>query len=466
MNRSPVTIEWVGDREVQEDRTWDELEVEGSFMSKPFKPGDCVKIPDGRIGRVREVKGSQYKVRVRRKTSDTHQFLQLSAGELVRVECPEGWMSPEGYVRYLDTTLAKMRQRDCEETETRGRTQMIGTSMPDPAIVFDLLEAFRRSKTMFAAVSLGIFDALEREASSIDELARKLEVNADALERLLDACVGLQLLTKRHDLYENTEVASAYLVTASPQRLIGYVNYSNDVLWNLWGHLEDAVREGTHRWQQTYGLDGPIFSHFFRTEDAKREFLMGMHGLGTISSPQVVTAFDLSPFRRMIDLGGATGHLAIAACERWPELRAVVFDLPDALPLAREIIGASSVADRVDLMAGDFFNDPLPEGDLFALGRILHDWTEEKILRLLERIYDRLPEHGAVLIVEKLLLDDKTGPRSAQMQSLNMLVCTEGKERTLGEYESLLKQVGFEEVISCRTNSPLDAIVARKASGR
>jgi hypothetical protein len=81
-------------------------------MEMAFVVGDCVKTPDGRIGRVREVVGSRYKVRVQRKTSKTHQFLKLSGEELERVECPKGWMSPEGYVRYLDATLAKMRQRE------------------------------------------------------------------------------------------------------------------------------------------------------------------------------------------------------------------------------------------------------------------------------------------------------------------------------------------------------------------
>jgi len=80
-------------------------------MAGPFKVGDCVRIPDGRTGRVREVEGRRYKVRVRRKTSQTHQFLTFAAEDLERVDCPKGWMSPEGYVRYLDATLAKMRQR-------------------------------------------------------------------------------------------------------------------------------------------------------------------------------------------------------------------------------------------------------------------------------------------------------------------------------------------------------------------
>src|SRR5947209_10526113 len=196
---------------------------------------------------------------------------------------------------------------------------------PDPAVVLDLLEAFRRSKTMFAAVALGVFDALENGPRPLAELAQELFANSDALERLLDACVGLQLLKRSEAGYENTPAAAAYLCTSSPRRLTGYVGWSNAVMWKLWAHLEDAVREGTHRWKQAYGWDGPIFEHFFRDEASKREFTMGMHGYGLISSPHVVAAFDLGKFQRLIDLGGATGHLAIAACRRYLNLRAVVF---------------------------------------------------------------------------------------------------------------------------------------------
>jgi acetylserotonin N-methyltransferase len=335
-------------------------------------------------------------------------------------------------------------------------------TQPDPGAVLDLLTAFRSSKVMFAAVSLGVFDALVDGPKDLGYLANKLAANADALERLLDACVGLELLDRYSGAYTNTPAAATYLCKSSPHRLTGYIRYSNDVMWKMWQHLEDAVREGTNRWKQTFGWDGPIFANFFRTEEAKREFLIGMHGQGCLSSPQVVTAFDLSRFQRLVDLGGATGHLAIAACQRYPNLRAVVFDLPDAVPLAREMISASKMADRIEVVAGDFFADALPPGDLYALGRILHDWNEEKIERLLTRIQQSLPLHGAILIAEKLLLEDKSGPRWAQLQNLNMLTCTEGKERTLTEYEALLGRVGFGDVKGYRTNSPLDAVMGVK----
>jgi hypothetical protein len=80
-------------------------------MAKAVRVGDCVRIPDGRLGRVREVSGGKCRVRVRRTTSATHQFLTFAGKDLKRADCPKGWMSPEGYARYLRVTLAKMRQR-------------------------------------------------------------------------------------------------------------------------------------------------------------------------------------------------------------------------------------------------------------------------------------------------------------------------------------------------------------------
>jgi len=175
-----------------------------------------------------------------------------------------------------------------------------------------------------------------------------------------------------------------------------------------------------------------------------------------------VNAFDLSRFQILADLGGATGHLTIAACQRYGHLKGIVFDLPHALGLAKSIVSQSGVANRIQVLGGDFFQDDLPAADLFALGRIVHDWNEEKIALLLKRIYDALPIGGGLLIGEKILWEDRTGPRWALMQSLNMIVCTEGRERTLAQYSELLQDAGFQSVEAFRTSVPLDAILAIK----
>jgi acetylserotonin O-methyltransferase len=315
--------------------------------------------------------------------------------------------------------------------------------MNDPAPILELIDAFRRSKTMFTAVSLGIFDGKRPEGAAMD--------------RLLEACVGLGLLTKHADEFVNTPLADEYLARSSPRTLSGYIRYSNDVLYLLWEHLDDAVIEGTNRWKQTFGTEGGLFSQFFRTPEAQRDFLMGMNGFGMISSPAVIAAFDLSRFTSLVDLGGATGHLALAARDKYPAMKATLFDLPSVIEMAKEHVG-----DRVSLVPGDFFVDPLPAADLYAVGRILHDWTEAKIAALLERIFAALPDGGGLLIAEKLLREDRSGSVTTQVQSLNMLVCTEGRERTLSEYTALLRAAGFRDISGRITGAPVDAILALK----
>jgi acetylserotonin N-methyltransferase len=335
--------------------------------------------------------------------------------------------------------------------------------LPHPGPVLDLIDAFRASKTMFTAVALGVFDLLESGARTAPDAASAIGANPEALERLLEACATLAFLEKRGETFTNSPLASTYLATSSPHSLAGYIRYSDQVLYPMWAHFDDAVREGTPRWEQTFHIaQGAIFEGFFRTPEAMRTFLMGMHGFGMLASGAVVRAFDLSRFHCMADLGGATGHLLAAACDCYPRMMGLLFELPRVIPFAQELLDGSPAGARIEYIAGDFFTDPLPRADLYALGRILHDWNEEKIGRLLERIVDALPAGGGVLIAEKLFDDDHSGPLHVHMQSLNMLVCTEGRERSLPEYRKLLLDAGFSQVDGARTGQPVDAILAVK----
>ena len=331
---------------------------------------------------------------------------------------------------------------------------------PDPAPVVDLIEAFRRSKTMFTALGMGVFDRLHGAAENAATLASAVGANPDAMERLLDACACLDLLEKRGQTYTNTPLADAYLFSGSPISLCGYIRYSDAATYRCWTYLEDAVREGTHRWKQTFGHEGQIFDSFFVTEASKRDFLRAMHGFGMLASPKVVTAFDLSRFQKIVDLGGASGHLCITACETYPQMRGVVFDLPKVTWYAREHVANSAARERLEVVDGDFFHDELPAADLYAVGRILHDWSEPKIDRILARIAERLPPGGGLLVAEKLLNENGVGPIGANMQSLNMLVLCEGKERSVSQYRRILERAGFTDVEGRRTGAYLDAVLA------
>ena len=128
---------------------------------------------------------------------------------------------------------------------------------PSPVRVLELIDAFRRSKTMFAAVALGVFDRVPVDCAT---LAGELGAHPDALERLLDACVGLKLLRKEGLVYRNRPVAETYLRRSSPHSMTGYILYSNSALFRMWANLEDALREGTPRWEQTFGGRGALFA--------------------------------------------------------------------------------------------------------------------------------------------------------------------------------------------------------------
>jgi acetylserotonin N-methyltransferase len=333
---------------------------------------------------------------------------------------------------------------------------------PDAALILDLVEAFRRSKTMFTAVQLGLFDALADSPQTLPALARQLLLNEGALLRLLSGCVALGLLHNQDGTYFNTPASTRLLTSASPDTLAGYIRYSDQSLYPLWGHLEDAVRTGSNRWEQVFGSRTALFDHYFRNETSAASFIGGMHAFGQIASRRIAEAFDLSPFRHLVDLGGATGHLCVAVCTAWPHLQATVLDLPAVEKYAVQYISTTPVAGQIQFLASDFFAAPLPPADLYALGRILHDWTSEKISRLLDKIIAGLPQGGGLLIAETLLADDKSGPLYSAMQDLNMLVCTEGRERTRAEYSLLLRAAGFNSVNFKETGSLVDAILAIK----
>ncbi len=311
------------------------------------------------------------------------------------------------------------------------------SAMTTSNIVLDLIEAFRRSKTMFAAVEAR---HLRRPA------ARRITRNSTAL---LDACVALGLLEKQGDAYVNTPDAEKYLRSDSPDTITGYINYSNDALYAMLGHLEDAVREGTPRWKQTFGIEGGIFSGFFRTEEAQARIPEGHARLRTHQ-------FARGGRRRSTSAGFIAWWIWAARAAIWPKPRANA---------TRSFRPQCSICPRSrrlypGTIAGDFFTDPLPPADLYSAGPHPARLVGRKDARCCWRkIYAALPAGGGLLIAEKLLEPHYV---SAHMQSLNMLVAAEGRERSAAEYAALLRTAGFTDVQSRVTGAPVDATLALK----
>ena len=171
-----------------------------------------------------------------------------------------------------------------------------------------------------------------------------------------------------------------YLRSNSPDSLTGYIHYSNEALYPMWAHLEDAVREGTPRWKQTFGTEGGIFSGFFHRSTTKLEFLKGMHGFGRISSPAVAAAFDLGRFHRLIDLGGrkrSSGRRGARALSPNADRRYSIFPKWPSSTRARSQATSSPTRYRRRIST--------------ALDEYLHDWSGQNIHPLLAELHAALP---------------------------------------------------------------------------
>ncbi|XP_055124365.1 acetylserotonin O-methyltransferase isoform X2 [Symphalangus syndactylus] len=332
----------------------------------------------------------------------------------------------------------------------------------------DYANGFMVSQVLFTACELGVFDLLAKAAGPLDVVAVAAGVGASShgTDLLLDICVSLKLLKVetrgRKAFYQNTELSSAYLTTVSPTSQCSMLKYMGRTSYRCWGHLADAVREGKNQYLETFGVPAEeLFTAIYRSEGERLQFMQALQEVWSVNGRSVLTAFDLSVFPLMCDLGGGSGALAKECVSLYPRCKVTIFDIPEVVQTAKQHFSFQD-EEQIDFQEGDFFKDPLPEADLYILARILHDWADGKCSHLLESIYHTCKPGGGILVIESLLDEDRRGPLLTQLYSLNMLVQTEGQERTPTHYHTLLSSAGFRDFQFKKTGAIYDAILARK----
>ncbi|NWW79182.1 ASMT methyltransferase, partial [Climacteris rufus] len=337
-----------------------------------------------------------------------------------------------------------------------------------PQIIIQYSSGFLVSKVMFTACELGVFDLLLESGKplSSDAIAAFLGASTMGMERLLDACVGLKLLavevTQEGALYRNTEISNVYLTKSSPKSQYHIMMYYSNTVYLCWQYLADAVREGRNQYERAFGISSKDpFGTMYRSDEEMLKFMAGQNSVWSICGRDVLAAFDLSPFTQVCDLGGGGGALARECVSLYPKATITIYDLPKVVQVAKEQF-VSPEERQIAFHAGDFFNDSIPEAELYILSKILHDWNDDKCKELLAKVYKSCKPGGGVLLVESLLNEDKSGPVETQLYSMNMLVQTEGKERTAAEYSKLLEAAGFGMVQVKRTGKLYDAVLGRK----
>uniref|UniRef100_UPI00398F7F3B probable bifunctional dTTP/UTP pyrophosphatase/methyltransferase protein n=1 Tax=Pristiophorus japonicus TaxID=55135 RepID=UPI00398F7F3B len=173
-----------------------------------------------------------------------------------------------------------------------------------------------------------------------------------------------------------------------------------------------------------------------------------------------VTSGSQSQSGSSYNLQRCTGVLAYEITNAYQDMTVIVFDLPQVLE--KHFQPQSQNLGRISFRKGNFFTDDLPEAELYILLNILHYWTEDKVNLLLSRLSQACKPGCGLLLAELVLYDRKTKPSGAVLQSLNMLMQSEGKERSGSEYRKLLHKHGFVNVQIKHAGTFLDAILCIK----
>ncbi|KAM6955754.1 putative bifunctional dTTP/UTP pyrophosphatase/methyltransferase protein isoform 1-T2 [Lycodopsis pacificus] len=333
--------------------------------------------------------------------------------------------------------------------------------------IVDLMDGFKASKALFTASKMCVFDLLQsRPGLDAAQVAQEIKASVKGTQCLLEACVSLGLLrskvrTCKKPVFENTDLASRFLLTDAPCSLRGYIQHCNDTVWPLFSHLESAVWEGANQREKAFGKTSTdMFQDtFYKRQEVQLRFMNAMHSIAKVTGQAVATAFDLSRFKTACDLGGCTGAMAYEFTKAHPGLSVTVFDLPAVVEMS-EHFHPLHTDNRMSFVGGDFFKDELPKADLYILARILHDWPDETVHILLSKIADACSPGCGLLLSEIFLDEDRGGPRRGLLQALSM---SEGSQRSAAEYGLLLKSHGFTTVHVRHTDSLLDAILCIKA---
>jgi len=281
---------------------------------------------------------------------------------------------------------------------------------------------------------MGVFPALGEAALTAAEVAERCDARPRSMALLLNVCVALGFLRKEGDRYTNGPEAIETLIPGKTAYLGDAIKHQ-EWLWNVWTHLEEAVRTNRPVRQRAQPLAGADW----------REFSLAMHNRAMRSGPILAEALDLSDKRQLLDCGGGVGTYSLFLARRFPRLRAIVFDLPETTKLAEEVIAEFGLTDRVTTRAGDYLADDLGEAhDVVLLSAVLHSMGPDGCRALLAKCHRSLVSGGWLVVHEGLIDPEGISPLQAALFSLNMLVNTgEGRSYSETEITALMRETGF-----------------------
>ena len=300
-------------------------------------------------------------------------------------------------------------------------------------------------QALYVAAELGIADLLKDGPQHSAELSHATGAHARSLHRLLRALASLDVLEERDDgRFALTSVGEQLRSDVSTSLRAAVIFYGGRRHWAAWSQLLDSVKSG----RPAFGTssDDPFLAMWARSPEGARVFHEAMAALTEPVMASLIAAYDFSSIGTLVDVGGGYGMLLRGILNANPQMRGILFDIGPVIESARVRFDAAGLAGRCELIAGNVFDTIPTGGDAYILKWILHDWNDERSTAILTNCHGAMRGNGTLLLVERIVPQRaEPTPQAATkfLSDLNMLLLSEGGERTEEEYRALLAAAGF-----------------------
>jgi len=328
-----------------------------------------------------------------------------------------------------------------------------------------LTRAYRVGQIIRTAALFGVYDLLADEPLRAEQVAGRVGAAVDPMRRLLRTLVALDVLRESDGTFSNAAMGELLRDDHAAAMRDVAISRMRDPWWRAWGALPEAVRSGESAYVLANGRS--LWEDLEDDPEAAARF-NAMIGSGTEEyASSLVESVLFTDVHRFVDVGGGRGTMLAALLRAAPSARGTLFDRAAGLIGAEDYLAAAGVADRVDPVAGDFFESVPGGGDVYLLRQVLHDWADEDAVAILANCRSAIGDQPARLLVADMIMPERPVPGPAEDEAvftldLHMLVMLGARERSVSEFDALLQAGGFriDEVI---TTSPEATIVAKPA---
>jgi SAM-dependent methyltransferase len=339
--------------------------------------------------------------------------------------------------------------------------------LPPALTLRRLILGHRVTQVIATAAQLGLADHLTDTPKSAAELAPLVHAEVRALYRFLRALASIGVVAEGEDSRFALTPLGACLRTDAPSGMRAWALFEGaEYYQRAWGGLRYAVQTGAPAAAHVLGTD--MHAYLRQHPDAERSYSEAMVDVARLTADAVVDAYDFAPVHQVVDVGGGYGILLAAILQRHPAVRGVLFDVPAVIAQAGKPLKAAGLAERCDLVGGDYFEAVPARGEVYILSRVLMAYEDDRSVRLLRNCHRAMAEQGRVLIIQQVLPPPgSTTSRDllfeGTMSDLNMLVLLGGHDRTEAEYGALLEAAGFTLTQVVPTRSLMSMVEGTRA---